>query len=269
MTTPGGTCRVPDCDRIVADAWVCSTCTHRLTVALTDAPDLLAELDVDLTRQSRTGQRVGGRSVERPLPYDPAASLVRDALTSTLRTWCLVLAGDLLGQAPADSRLVAHLAAQLERVRHHVEGGAAVDEITAAVTAARDHLHRGDTPGSVLAGLCPDCGNPVYAREGAATARCHEPECDGLVDVAAWRQRARSDIDEVLMSAADAARALTTLGEPVTAARIRQWGSRRGRKRAAPKLTPRWVDPLGRPQYRVGDIRALLNPTTTTAKDAS
>lgn len=271
MTRPGGTCRVPDCDQLVADAWVCSTCTHRLRVALDDAPDLLAELDVEVTKQARRARPVGTtRRTEVPLPYDPTASIVRDALTSTLRTWCLIVDGDLLGQAPADGDLVEHLADRIEAVRHHVEGGECVDQVCAAIAQARDHLHRGDTPGSVLAGLCPDCTAPVYAREGAATARCHEPDCDGLVDVAAWRQRARSDIDDVLMSAADASRALTTLGEPVSAARIRQWGSRRGRRSATPKLTPRWVDPLGRPQYRVGDIRALLHPdNTTTAKDAS
>ena len=75
MTTPGGTCRTPECDTPVADASVCTTCTHRLTIALGDVPDLLTELDVDLTRQSRSGNRVGGRSPETPLPFDGDASI--------------------------------------------------------------------------------------------------------------------------------------------------------------------------------------------------
>lgn len=163
------------------------------------------------------------------------------------------------------------LLALLEDIRTARAGGYLVDEITAAVDQAREHVHRGDTPGSVLAGLCPDCDRPVYARPEAATARCHDAECPGLVDVAVWRTRARTEIDDVIMPAADAARALTALGIPVSAARIRQWGSRRGRHRAAPKLLPQWTDPHGRPLYRVGDVRALLaaapapTPKETTA----
>jgi hypothetical protein len=257
MTHPaGGTCTAPDCDQLVADAWVCSTCTHRLRVALTDAPDLLAELDIDLTRQSRTGTRIGGRTAERPLPYDPAASLVRDALTSTLRTWCLVLAGDLLGQAPADEDLVEHLADRIEAVRHHIEGGTLVDEVCAAVTIARTHLHRDHDP-TLLAGNCPTCGHTVYARHGAATARCHTPDCDGVVDVAAWRLRARQSLPTRTLPMAQLLRALAVLGHDVPEGTVKSW-IHRGH------LQPTGTRD-GRHVYRVADAIAL----TTRKANAS
>jgi hypothetical protein len=254
---PGGTCRTPECENLVADAWVCSTCAHRLDVALADAPDLLAELDVDLTRQGRTGQRVGGRSTERPLPYDPGASLIRDALASTLRTWCLIIDGDLLGQAPADDRLAEHLADRIERVRHHTEGGTCVDEVCAAVTAAREHLLAADRDPSMLAGHCPDCHTPVYAREGAATAPCRRDGCDGMVDVAAWRQGARDSLRTAVLPLADTHQALTALGHPVPLGTLKSW-VRRGR------LRPCWATDDQRALYLVADAITLTKPTTKT-----
>jgi hypothetical protein len=259
MTTPGGVCRVPDCDALVADAWVCSTCAHRLRVALTDAPDLLAELDVDITRQGRRERQPGRVSGEPLLPFDVTASIVRDALVSTLRTWALVLAGDLLGAPPAPdgTGLAAHLAGRLEEIRHHVEGGALVDEITAAVTAARDQIHGRDHTTTVLAGYCPHCQSAVYAPRNARDARCGRDGCSGTVDPLAWRESALQALDGDALTAADAARALTALGTPVTAARIRQWAAR-------DRIRPVWADHLRRPLYPLATIRALLTQSPHT-----
>lgn len=254
MTTPGGTCRTPACDTPVADAFVCTTCTHRLRVALGDVPDLLTELDVDLTRQSRSGNRVGGRSPETPLPFDVDASITRDALVSTMRTWALVLAGDLLGTPPADTALPAHLGARITHIRQHPDAGQIVDEITAAVTAARDHLHRADRTPSTLAGTCPDCSHTVYARQGDTTGQCRTPDCDGTVDVAAWRQAARAALPTQVLPMADLIRALTVLGHPVPEGTVKSWIRR---KRLAPTGTEQ-----GRRLYLVADAITL----TTTRK---
>lgn len=260
MTAPGGLCRTPNCDTPVADAWVCSTCTHRLTVALGDAPDLLAELDVDLTRQARTGDRVGGRSTETPLPFDVDASIIRDVLTSTMRTWALVLAGDLLGEPPADAALPAHLGARITHIRQHVDGGQIVDEITAAVTAARDHLHRGDRTPSTLAGTCPECGHTVYARQGDPVGHCRTPDCDGQVDVAAWRQTARAALPDQVLPISGVHQALTTLGHPTRLGTLKSW-AHRGR------LVPCWATTDGRQTalYLVADAIALTTTRKTTA----
>lgn len=116
----GGICTVPDCGAIVADAHVCSMCAHRLAVALGDVAEVAAELETELTRQGRRGGRVGGRSAEIPLPFDVSASIVADAQLSTLTSWALIVAGDLLGTPPATGApgLAAWLGERVEEIRH-------------------------------------------------------------------------------------------------------------------------------------------------------
>lgn len=255
MNRPGGICRTPDCDQLVADAWICNTCTHRLQVALADTPELLDELDIDLTRQARRGIQVGGRSSEAPLPFDPHASHTRDVLTSTLRTWCLVLAGDILGEPPIDADLSPTLADHIDQVRQHPEAGQLVDEITAAVTAARDHLDTTTRAPSILAGNCPTCEHTVYAREGSHVARCRTPDCDSTVDVAEWRQRARQSLPTQELPMADLLRALHVLGHDTPPGTVKSWIHR-------DRLTPSNTRE-GRPVYRVADALALTTRKAT------
>lgn len=250
----GGICTVPECGEIIADAFVCSTCAHRLAVALGDVADLAAELETDLTRQGRRGGREGGRTAEVPLPFDMNASIVADALLSTLTSWALIVAGDLLGTPPATGApgLAKWLAARVEEIRHRPGGGTLVDEVTAATDAARDQVHgpaRG--PNSVLLGVCPECGQALYGRETVREARCRREGCTGVVDSAEWRHSARQQLAEAELPAADAARAATVvLGEVVTADRVRQWRSR-GR------LIPSSTGTAERPLYLVSEVCRL------------
>lgn len=250
----GGICTVPDCDTIVADAHVCSTCAHRLAIALGDVADVMAELETELIRQGRRGGRVGGRSAETPLPFDVSASIVADALLSTLTSWALIVAGDLLGTPPATGApgLAAWLGERAEEIRHRPDGGVCVDEVTAAVEAARDQVH---DPGagvlSALLGVCPECGQALYGRDTVREARCRRDDCGGVVDSAEWRYEARQQLAEAVLPAADAARAATVvLGEEVSAARVRQWRSR-GR------LIPSSTGAAERPLYLVSEVCRL------------
>ncbi|WP_017614160.1 hypothetical protein [Nocardiopsis salina] len=254
----GGICTVPECGEIVAEAFVCSTCTHRLSVALGDVADLAEELQTDLTRQGRRGGRDGGRDAEAPLPFDVGASIVADALLSTLTSWALIVAGDLLGTPPATGAagLASWLGARVERIRHRPDGGVCVDEVCAAIEAARDQVHgpaRG--PNSLLLGVCPECGQALYGRERVRQARCRRDGCDGVVDAAEWRYDALQQLAEEVLPAVDAARAASVfLGVDISAARVRQW-RRRGR------LAP--VDPdASRPLYRVAEVCRLLDVDT-------
>lgn len=254
----GGICTVPDCDTIVAEAHVCSMCAHRIAVALGDVADVAAELETELTRQGRRGGRVGGRSAEVPLPFDVSASIVADALASTLSTWARVVWGDVLG-APAGlddgHAAAAFLADRVEEIRHRPDGGALVDEVTAAVEAARDAV---PDPGagdlSALLGVCPECGTALYGRETVRETRCRRDGCEGVVDSAEWRYHALKRLSETVLPAVDAARAASLLvGADISAARVRQW-RRRGR------LVP--VDPgADRPLYRVADVVGLCQFT--------
>ncbi|WP_152436824.1 hypothetical protein [Nocardiopsis xinjiangensis] len=194
---------------------------------------MAAELETELTRQGRRGGRVGGRSAEAPLPFDLSASVVSDALASTLCTWARVVWGDVLG-APAGlddgEAATAFLADRVETIRHRPDGGALVDEVCAAVEAARDQVHEpGDSSASALLGLCPECGQALYGRETVREAQCRRDGCDGVVDAAEWRYDALQRLEAAVLPAVDAARAASVLlGVDISAARVRQW-RRRGR----------------------------------------
>jgi hypothetical protein len=72
MTTP--TCRVPSCDRPVADAYVCARCAHDLERALGDIPAVVHQLNLTLAKQTRYADRNDRGGSAHPLPLDPAAS---------------------------------------------------------------------------------------------------------------------------------------------------------------------------------------------------
>ncbi|GAA1994258.1 hypothetical protein GCM10009799_20450 [Nocardiopsis rhodophaea] len=265
MTT-GGTCRVPECDTLVADAHVCAQCAHRLTIALDDVADLADELDVSLSRQSRRGGRVGARSAEVPLPFDVGASIVRAALVETLATWARVLSGDVLADLPGidtPASAAAWLAERVEEIRHHVDGGHLVDEVIAAVEGARDEVHGPRSGASILAGQCPRCGQPVYARQGAPTARCRREGCAGGVDVEAWRADALAALADAVLPAADVVRALAAVGHPVEAGTLRSWVAR------GHLATADHQGAGGRARYRVADALTLARTRRHQGKIAS
>ncbi|MFJ9558068.1 hypothetical protein ACIRPH_30045 [Nocardiopsis sp. NPDC101807] len=255
MSATGGTCQTPGCDDLVADAWVCSGCARRLTLSLAHLPELLAELDVTLTRQARTGRPgESGRAAETPLPFDRRASIIADAIRSTLAAWVRVLHGDVLADVPeADrpDRAAAYLTERIEVIRHREDGGQLVDEVLAVITEAE---HVIDLPAdSMLAGHCPHCGRAVYTRPGAAIGRCRFEDCDGEVDVSDWRRAAIASIDDMTLPAADIARVLTVLGQPITANQVYLAASR-GRLRPVDEQA-------ARPRYRVADVRNLFTTT--------
>lgn len=55
-------------------AQLCLACSADLTQVLAELPALLDDVDLTLSRQSAQGQRHGGRSSEKALPYDVRAS---------------------------------------------------------------------------------------------------------------------------------------------------------------------------------------------------
>lgn len=86
-------CTVSDCRRPVSDnATLCIACTAEVEHALAETPALVTELELTLSRQAASGQRVGPRGSEKPLPYDTGASDALSALRVALVGWVRVLA---------------------------------------------------------------------------------------------------------------------------------------------------------------------------------
>lgn len=81
------------CTRPTPDqAVLCSGCGNKLAQALGDVQALVEQLEAALARETAFGDRVGGRSAEKPLPYDQQAGIMLNSLRNTLGTWVRVLA---------------------------------------------------------------------------------------------------------------------------------------------------------------------------------
>lgn len=243
------------CGQPCDGTYVCASCTTSVWNTLDRIPDLLDELDVARTRQARlTG---GGRASGRPLPWNDAASRMRGEIEH--RLWALVSACADAGLSSSesigreawplseDSRAATRwLMCRVEALARVPWGTEALDLVRAATRAWRlvDH-----PPERVFAGPCGLCGEDLYATPGEPTvvcAACRTPE-----DVEERRAFLLAKVDDQLVTAAEMARALTTLGQPVTPERIRQW-KHRGR------ILARGSNPAGVPVYRVGDVVSLL-----------
>ncbi|WP_431870222.1 hypothetical protein [Nocardiopsis eucommiae] len=237
------TCALP----LDGDASVCAPCLRRLDRALARVVGgLPRDLDLALARQRRTGPgNLGRRSTGIPLAFDPSITEAAAVLHDTLSAWCRTLrepgTPDPAGNEP--STLASWLSRRTGVLRRHALGPECVDEVCAAVDQAERAV---DLPSDrVIAGPCPQCATPCYARAGAASTRC--PDCEATVSVGEGRRRMLLAAGEHLVTAADAARALQVLGHRVTPASVRGH-ARRGR------LRPRGTGSAGRPLYCLGDV---------------
>lgn len=139
---------------------------------------------------------------------------------------------------------------------HRPEAEQAYDELTAVVEGARRTI---DTRGGQqYAGPCDVCERDMYAATGAAVVECKP--CGVSHDMADRREWLLSAAEDRLATAAELARAVSGLGQPVTAATIRQWASR-GR------LAAHGMDGT-RPRYRVGDVTQLVRESAQRRADA-
>lgn len=252
-------CPVPHCDRPrPGDRQVCRACEADLQRALAAVPELAAELDTTLARQSGsgpTGSTAGSR--ERPLPYDPRASEAVAVLRNTLVGWARILLHEYEEDPPGDAvtDLAPWLLKRLQRLAGHAAAEEAVDEICAAVRAAWRVVDR--RPDRQFAGYCPGCSVALYVRPGAIQARCRDCDADP-VDVREQWDGLAAQIDDQLFQAATMAAILGQLGRPVPAGTIRRWAwAGTEEEPVTPRLFARGHDRSGRPLYRVSDVLAL------------
>lgn len=292
-----GICSSPDCDEITVEP-TCRRCLHRLRLALVRVVDLDLGVELDVARRrdavfTRPADRARG-GVEHPMMFDDHASRIASALHSTLVAWVRDVALDLEHVEPllgpvcapctvrAECRHISCRAARGDRapldrpdmlarwlldhmtdIGRRADGGIMVDEVEAIVADAERTVDL--PPSTVLAGACPACSAPVYAHQGAALGRCTAPGCDGTVRTDTGRAEHLDALADAEFTAAEIARVMTALGEPVTRAQVNQWHSRgtitpssyapaRSTRRST---TTDQGDRRGdRPRFRVADIRA-------------
>lgn len=212
-----------------------------------------------------------------PLPYVPHASDVAEQLHGVLSGWVARTLRADRDEAPIGPRrrgpnsastpaLAAWLLGRLHTLQHRP--GSTREELAVLrrlVARGRSIIDREverrylgqcwtplrDEDGNLIiaAGEQAFCYADVYARPHDRKVAC--PSC-GAIHVVDKRRENLLDLARPrLERAADVSRALTSLDNPVTAERIRQW-ARRGRLHPAGRATD------GKPLYRIGDVIDLL-----------
>lgn len=242
---------------------LCGVHSADLTVDLRAVPGLVDDLEVTVTRQARiTVDSSGGRSAERPLPWNEHASTVASVLNTTINAWALDVSRlgederDRLGAIHyADTAAVADwLRRNLSGLRRHAEAGRAHDELTYAVRQARRAVDRPierEVYGQCTAELedGSSCPEYLYAPPGRPTVTCGG--CGSVHDTAkrrAWMfLYVRDRVDTIRGVVA----CLTLGGIRTTEDKVRLMASR-GRFLSVGQ------EASGRPLYRVSDVLAAI-----------
>ncbi|SDP60992.1 hypothetical protein SAMN04487905_10638 [Actinopolyspora xinjiangensis] len=272
MTRPdyAAPCRSPECPNTAHDGNLCSHCLGGLLYALrgdrdgtNGVADLAAELDITITRQAVTTDRVGSRGNETPVPFHVAASDARRDLHNVLGTWARDLWETYDGQhSPGVVDTLGDIAGWIARhptwLAGHPAAGELVDELRDAIARAWRVVDL--APERLYCGPCPHCRCGIYARPDRDIAGCRE--CGGRYEVATLREQLLDAARDTLATAAEAARALPALlGRDVSVNSLRKW-AHEGR---LAKHAPLPGDSRQRPRYRLGDIIDMTHRTTAGA----
>jgi hypothetical protein len=243
---------------------LCRTHTDELLRDLNSVPDLVAELDITRTRQARiTAEKHGGRSAERPLPWNEHAAARAFELNATLNAWALdtsKLAEDerdrLAEHHHADTSAVARwLARNIRTLRQHQDAGQASDEITDAIREARRAIDRPldqEIYGKCMATLDGDdalCEAYLYATHGKTHVIC--PGCGSIHDTEKRRAWMFEQVRDMLGNVREVVACLKLGGINTTEDRVRSMATR-GR------FLPRGINGRDQHLYRVSEVLAAI-----------
>lgn len=255
-------CPVTD-EELEPDFFVSRTAVSRLRAQLRDLGGMMADLDDMVAKQMRFSTDSGPASAERPLPINPAALEEAWVARQTILVWVDQISAIRGHRVPRSwSGVGEYLASAAVWLAQHHDGAQGYDELLHALSVARRTVDRPAERryAGPCGGLTLDddseavmCSGEVYAYGHNATAQC--PRCGAEYDVASRRTWMLGEMGDVLLPAADVARALSGLGVGATSAMVRSWRHRR-------LLDCVDVDSRGRPLYAVGDAVALALGTT-------
>lgn len=256
-------CEAPTSDGI----HLCRAHTTELVDALRAVPALVADLDVTITRQSRTaGPKHGARSTSTPLPWNEHASACRTELNAILNAWAYETAqigeydtDPLSAIHPSDTAELANwLRAHRDYAARHDLAGDLYAEVLDAITQATRAVDL--PPERKFIGICkhaPD-GGPLQCREDLyALPKQQWVTCRGCTHRHDAGQRRQEMLDELEDHAAHSgvlSSIVTGLGHPVGASTIRKWA-------ADGRLTVVSVDSNRRKLYKIGEVLNLIHPS--------
>jgi hypothetical protein len=284
------------CGRSSPDAFLCSSCTARLTRAYAEMPAQLRDLEITLTRQARAGKGDGKatKKAEQPIPFDVAASelahAVRTALSTQLRHLCesrgiqcptigstasmarwLLSNVDSIRQDEAAADLFNGTMDIVHKLRSAVDnhGKRFVGECTATIQPVEmeiiKHGHQFSVEISAPIAGARKCGKDLRMKHGDTKIRCdaRDPETKRMVGCGATYD-AKEYVAGRLGKMGETYERIGFIGDALAmagymkAATARQW-VKRG------KVYPWREDELGHPLYRVGDFLDLIEKAKTEA----
>ncbi|MDG3012396.1 hypothetical protein G4X40_19840 [Rhodococcus sp. D2-41] len=253
--------RCVNCSIVALDAFLCTNCTAVLRADLTSAEWLANELDVTLTRQSRTAAPNVGYvhtgSDETPLPFDERASIAAALLRNTLSTWA---------RDATESRGLVY------------DGDTTTAGIARWLRGNVDSLRQSATVGELMDGVASVVRDSVRAIDARAMkifqGPCHAPTAFGKCQAELWSHRSEpiilcvecgashtwtgrqqwldAIIENRLLTAAELIDAIyLRRGIMLQEKRIHEWAYR-NRLRVRGKTFDR------RPLYRAGDAFKLI-----------
>lgn len=260
--TPTGcqVCSAPTGD----DGYLCRTHTEDLRDQLAGVEALVAELDVTITRQARTTRpSEGGRSPERPLPWNENASARAFELNATLNAWALdvsKLAEDerdwLIHVHHSDTTAVGQwLVRNLSTLRMHREAGIAYDELRESIREARRAIDRPADP--VPFGPCnqvfPDgtvCQEILYGQLDRQHVKCRA--CDTMHPTRERLTWMLEHLRGMLATLPELVTIASLAGKRTTEDKLRLMADRGRFDRVG-------IDAAGKPTFRVSDALKALD----------
>lgn len=232
-----GTCASVNCDRPPGDAYVCTLCGSQTAVTLREVPELVPELHTTLAREHRLGGAENdsrARNAEVPVPFHQGASQALVTLRGTLLSWASVTYRQFGTPLPhtdfrsslTNTEIASHadyLATHADRMRHHPDAGEFVDTIEIVIDRAWHTVDR--SPEMRYAGPCHECGSDLYAHPKNAKVKCRG--CGAMYDAEQRREWLREQVEDRLITAVEASRALPALLEKkLSVDTVRSWIAR-------------------------------------------
>lgn len=244
-------------DKPAHNAVICQSCADQLHADLHAIPDVVRDLNIEITGQARkalAGIMTSAPGFEQPLPLNVAASDALDRIRFELSTACMSVANGQRDRLPADwpdrpriSQMVVWLLRYEASVGLREDGGDICRGISSALRRARAICDNPPERRYIGECTCTDARDEptrLYARMGEPVYQCRT--CGTPWVVAERFAQLEEDLADYGLTQRELEQLLPTIPRTTLATWID-----RGRLRA------QGTSAEGEPAYRYGDVLAL------------
>ena len=171
MNQPARTCTACHTNPAPENTYMCTDCQNWYTYNLNQLPPLLHDLHDELTKQTRKtppgGTRTPHGDINKPLPYNPAASALIDTIRGCLRVLTTIsINGTHTMAIPA---MIEACRTNQPRTAAHPAGGQHTAHLHRLITQA--HKLTDNPPERIYLGACP-CGLDLHTEPDTDYIQC-------------------------------------------------------------------------------------------------